>query len=466
MSARAALAIARREFLDRWLLVPLGLFLGAWPIMIASTLGRKNPPLPEPEDPVAVVISAAYWTIFVLLSAVVLGFSIAGRDLGERRLGFYLARPVHWLSLGLGQALALVALVVASAVAVTLPLLAHLLTVDAHLAGAQRFLLRAMAEPGRFVVAVVAPSVAVVALAAMLGAWSGVSARVRSRWFVFDLVGLAALGLLVRQALTRLAEEGAYFRFTAEFVAVVAGTGALCLALGQAAQLAWGRGDPTRAHRAFVLTAWPLTLVSALIGTVHLERTLAGGQQEVRSASSPDGRWEWVLRDKASWLFGRTTFLRRTDGSRVERLGSDWPAVPVFSADSRRAAWVEWHLPTGEGTVVVVDLGGEAITRLGSFRAPRTSWGRAVAFSPHADHLVVVDGVRVRIHPLEPGGRDLEMSLPEPAGHVHALRFLDTGTLCLRAAPVRRARALDYRLDPGAGSVTLIPPGVADPCAR
>lgn len=464
MSARAVVAIARREFRERWLLVPLGLVVGVWPLAIAVTLGRENPPLPQPEDPVAVVISIVYWAIFVLLSAFVVGFSIAGRDLGERRLGFYFARPVAWPSLCLGQGLALVALIAASTVAVMVPLLASLLAVDAHRAAAQRFLWRAVAEPDRFFAAFLAPNGTLVALAAMLGVLCGISGRIRSRWFAVDLLGLAALGLLVRHAAIRLAEESAFPRFEPEPVAVVAGVIALSLASGQAAQLAWGRGEPTRAHRAFAVTAWPLLVGSALIGTVQLERTLAGGQQVVRSATSPDGRWEWVLHDKASWLFGRTTFLRRTDGSHVERLGSDWATVPVFSADSQRAAWVEYHLPTRDGALEVVDLGEVAITRLGTFPHPRTSWGRTVALSPGGDRVAVVDGLRVRVHALEPGARDRELALLQPAGLVHHFRFLDADTLCLRAAPVRQARAIDYRLVPETGAVIVVAPGTVDPC--
>lgn len=464
MNARAALAIARREFGDRWLLVPLGLVVGVWPIAIAATLGRENPPLPQPDDPVAVVISILYWAIFVLLSAFVGGFSIAGRDLGERRLGFWFSRPVAWPTLGLGQGLALVGLIAASTVAVTLPLLASLLAVDAQRAAAQRFLWRAVAEPGRFFAAFLAPNGTLVALAAMLGVLCGVSGRIRSRWFVVDLLGLAALGLLVRHAAIRLAAEGAFLSFTPEFVTVVAGVIALSLALAHAAQLAWGRAEPTRAHRAFVLTAWPLLVASALIGALHLETALLSGQQVVRSATSPDGRWEWVAREKASWLLGRTAFLRRTDGSRVERLGSDWGTVPVFSADSRRAAWVEYRLASHDGAVVVVSLGESAITRLGTFPHPRTSWGRTVALSPGGDRVAVVDGLRVRVHALQPHGRDVELALPQPAGHVHHVRFLDAETLCLRAAPVRHGRAFAYRLVPVTGAASLVRPGADDPC--
>lgn len=465
MSTRAALAVARREFADRWLLVPLGLVVGAWPITIAATLGRENPPLPRPDDPLAVVICLVYWAIFVLLSTFVAGFSIAGRDLGERRLGFWFARPVAWPSLALGQGLALVALVAASTVAVIAPLLASLLGVEAHRAAALRFVGRAAADPGRFVTHVLAPNGAVIALAAMLGALCGVSGRLRSRWFTVDLLGLAALGLLVRHAAIRLAEESAYLRATPQLVVVVALAIAFSLALGHLAQLAWGRGEPVRAHRAFVVTAWPLLVTSALIGTFQLERALVGGPQVVQSVTSPDGRWEWIVRQKASWLLGRTAFLRRTDGTHVERLGSDWGTVPVFSADSRQAAWVEYRLPPRDGAVVVVTLGDTGIVRGGHFPSPRTSWGRTVALSPRGERVAVVDGRQVRVHGLGSEGRDVALTLQEPAGLVHDFRFFDADTLCLRAAPVRQARAIDYRLVPDTGAVIVVAPGAADPCA-
>lgn len=464
MSARAALAIARREFLDRWLLVPFAFFVGVWPILIASTLGRENPPLPRPEEPVAVVISIVYWAIFALVAAGVVGFSIGGRDLAERRLGFYFARPVPWPSVFCGQWLAAAALLALSIAVATLPLTLSLLGVEGRRGAVIEWGRHVVEAPLQFLVSGPVVTVAVLALVVALGAGLfGVAFRVRSRWLGVDLIGLLALGALALHVARRLEAESSFLRFTPGFVALTCGCAAFAFAAGLASALARGRGDALHAHRAFSLATWPLVAVLAALGLWRLEVALEGTSDASRmllAVASPDGRWEWRVTQKASWLHGRTTFLVRADGSASRRLGSDWSTTAVFANDSRRVAWTVFSIRGQESRVVVADLGDARATPFLEFPGSSRTWGAVLAFHSGGDHLAHVDGDRVRVRALPGGEIQEERVLPLPASRVEHFRFLAADRLCLRAVHGRGARPADYHvsLAPGGG----VEPG---PCA-
>jgi hypothetical protein len=465
VSARAALAIARREFTDRWLLVPFGLFVGVWPIAIASTLGRENPPLPRPEEPLAVVISTIYWVIFGVVAAGVVGFSIGGRDLAERRLGFFFARPVSWATTAAGQSLAAATLLSLSILAAMLPLTLSLLGVEGRRGAVLEWGRHVAEAPLQFLLRGPVVTLAVLALVVAAGAGLfGIAFRVRSRWLALDLAGLLAVVALALHLAARLEAESAFFRFTPGFVALTCGSAALALAGGLASALARGRGDAQRAHRAFSLATWPVLALFAALGLWRVEAALLGdpAAPSIRSVASPDGRWEWRVSEKASWLWGRTVFLVRTDGGAAHRIGSDWLTTAVFSEDSRRIAWTGNSLQ-GEGhSVVVLELGPGAPRTLLTFPGSQRSFGAVLAFTPAGDRLVHVDGDRIRLRKLDGSGVE-ERELPAPAVRVELVRFQSQDRLCLRATHGRGSRVRDYEvsLAPGGG----VEPGECRPAS-
>jgi hypothetical protein len=451
---RAVAAIAGREFRERWLLLPTALFVGVAPV------GLANWYLPAAQVAERDAVGALYIVTFSLLAAGLVGASLAGRDLVDRRLGFYLARPVGWVTLLSGQGVAAGALLLCAVVLVILPSALTSPELGSRIAG----------SPLAFATGPLAANLGVLALVTGLSAGLfGIAFRVRSRWLLVDLLGLAVLAALARHALLRLEAESSYPHFTTDHVVVVCATAGLPFALGLAAQLACGRGDPIRAHRAFSLTVWSLLLALGMLGLVVLEQALAGGidrplwQSARTTVVSPDRRWEWVVTEKASWLLGRTAFLRRTDGTRVERVGSNWSTAPVFSADSRRVAWTEFWPATGDGDVVVVDLGDAGFRRVGTLPRPR-AWGQALALSPDGAWLAVVDVDGLRVHALERGADVAKLALAEPARQVARAYFLDADTVCLRALPARRARAADYRIEVASAVVTPLVAGAPDAC--
>ncbi|MCL4821992.1 MAG: hypothetical protein KJ067_22930 [Vicinamibacteria bacterium] len=455
MSARAALAIARREFMDRWLLIPVTLVAGFGPNLLAALGRRQIPPLPRPEEPLAVVISGVAATVFAMAVAVLLGTSVGGRDLVERRLGFYFARPVGWRSVLLGQALAIASLLALSTLVGLLPLATTLLQVEGHRAAAFAVLRHAAGEPLQFLLRGPAVTVAVLSLLTALSAGLfGIAFRVRSRWLVLDLAGLLALVGFGLHVAARLEAESAFPRFTPEFLGVVCGSATLAFVAGLGSALAHGRGDAIRAHRGFSAAAWPLLALFAMLGLWRLEAALRGdpAAPSIRSIASPDGRWQWKVSEKEPWLWGRTAFLVRTDGSVAVRIGSDWLTTAVFSSDSRRVAWTNHSLQGDASRVVAMSLGDVAPTTQLTFPGSHRSFGAVLAFSPAGDRLAHVDGDRVRLHRWDGSGVE-ERLLPLPATRVEHLRFSSEDRLCLRADHGRGARVRDYQvsLAPGGG---------------
>lgn len=394
---RAFLALVIFEIRERKALLAAAVVASILPVLapiLAST--GKNPP----ED----IREVAMWVMvgcLVPLFALLLGVTFIGRDLSEKRMGFYFAQPLSGWNIWFGKFTAVVVLVLGTQVLIVLP--TTLLSPDPMQLLAEGWIVEFPIAKWLAPLVLWVLPVAIVLVAHALGiVW-----RARSAWLVVDLVaGVAAL-------------VGAWFALSpfVPNIAPVAGfIGGLSLVpwvlaglvIGGAAQVAAGRVDPRRCHRMLTLTFWPVVLSAVAM--------VAGWSWWVRAASPDDlnrihnvatGSGDWIAvvgqsRGRADY---RPRFLLNTADGRWMAAGTGelwyFGSRVDFSADMSRAVWAVRD-GLGDWTVMTVDLGvAEPRPRsTGVVVKPRID---DLAVSGNGDRFAVIQGRTVSVFAGESG---------------------------------------------------------------
>jgi hypothetical protein len=409
---RGFAAILRREVFERRLLALLALALG----LIAGLL----PLLPGVRPGGTAVadlqggMALGFALLLTVILAVLLGGSIVAGDLAERRLGFYFSRPLPGWAIWGGKMAAALALIFGGGVLVLVP--AVLLGGNLNLDGIWGL--------GN-VLSVTGPSLVItwaVGLVLVLGAAHAASVIVRARspWALLDLAALAVVAGLVWGALRRLKLEGAMLRvvrFQAERPGIVVwmelallAAVLLALAVAGALQVVRGRTDLRRAHRVLSQGLWGMLLAAALAFVGFTAWVVAAGPgdllgfSEVLAAPAAARTGHWIAFDgpavrrpgyNPSFLYdldtGRAIHARFALLSYFNFFGrTDTPVG--FSADGRRAVWLEYDGTAFEGAVAVfrldLDRPGAAPVRTPVvFRYPP----RGFALSPDGRRVAVYE---------------------------------------------------------------------------
>lgn len=375
-----------REIAERRLLLAAGLFLGLVPIVLPWLPGIPARFSPE-EIRVAATIGLA--ALFGSATLLILGSTIVGRDLSEKRLGFYFSRPIKSWVLWLSRITAALALVLVSVTLIVTPTSivdagSWLETLWERDSGAAwPFLLQAESRGMPFNEGPMyseTPDTLPPALAAAFGGLTillllvlthAVSSMVRGRnlWVLADLAGLAVVLGLVWNARDVLVREQALGALVwAERLLPLSILVALVVAGG--VQLAGGRIDLLRGHRYLSATLWPSLIVITLAFGAYsrwvASSTIDDLEVLTRFHSAPGEQWLMVggpVRHRAG---ARAAFLleavlpeggQRNTAGRVAlkerkpievRLGnlSAARAWLAFSPDGGTAVWARC-----EGTV-------------------------------------------------------------------------------------------------------------------
>lgn len=376
---KTMIALLRHEIAERRLIAAAGLLLGLVPLALPFLPNVPRQPAEDLRGGTALILAG-------LLSgalALGLGATVVGRDLGERRLGFFFARPLPGWAIWGGKMAAALALAWGAGLLVLLP---ALLLGDLS-----------RAELGRLVVVGALAVLVLVPLAHAVG----VLLRARSAWLLLDLIGLATIGVAALAILDALGRAGAM----SAFWNVAWGLGAALFAALVAAgllQIARGRTDLRRGHRFLSLTLWSVLLVAVL--------TLAGAARWVIAAplsslaeigsvsAAPAGSWIAVsgyAAHRGDYWPAYLVDLRHGAGHRIPLISVNgrWWQPPVFSEDGRRAVWVE--AGRGRYELVVADLADGVYRRRSSrlFNAQLSS----LTLSPAGDRLATYGRGRVLV---------------------------------------------------------------------
>jgi len=269
--------------------------------------------------------------VFVALAfaaglSISLGSSVLSREIANRRIGFFFARPISSAAIWGGKLAGSAAVAAGAAALVLLP---------SFLVNRARF----SREIGSIFLASIALAVAV-------------------------LLPIAhALGIVFRSRLPRLGADLALFVLAAAAVALTsrwligetafdtwrrAAIALACLLLGAVvaagfAAVARGRADIQEAHRALSRLLWPVALGATALFAAYAKWIVSVGPGDLAwiwVSPAPRGDWATISGRAPSSAGDNALFLLKTSTGEFVRLKNGY-ARPVFSADGRAAVWLE-----------------------------------------------------------------------------------------------------------------------------
>ncbi len=363
---RAFAAILQREVFERRLVVVLALALGLIAVVVPLVPGVQPGGMTPADLQGGVALGLA--SLLTALLAIFLGGSVVAGDLAERRLGFYFSRPLPGWAIWAGKLGAAVVLILVAGLLVLAPaaLLGGNLNLDGTWGTYGTGNLLNVTGPGVFA----AWALALLVLLLVSHAVS-VIVRARSPWALLDLAALGVCGGLAGWAVRRLVFEGVSFRVLSWslkaddrfgiatwmdlglFLAVL-----LALAVAGARQVVHGRTDLRLSHRVLSQGLWGGLLAAVLLFVGLTAWVLAAKPGDLRgvfeAAASPGRPGEhWIaFNGPAAWRPGYDPgFLYDLDSGRTFRIrsglvsyGVSYATNPLvrFSADGRRAVWLEY----------------------------------------------------------------------------------------------------------------------------
>jgi hypothetical protein len=353
---RGFVAVFEREIVERRLLPLAALALGI--VALAAPLLPGMPAASPSEVRSGVALGLAL--IVSLVLAMALGGSVIARDLGERRLGFYFARPLSGAAIWAGKLAAAAVLAAGAGALVLLPV--SLLGEIPDPSGYWGSFNTGGAALGRLGLSTA--WLGVILLAVLVSHTAGVILRSRSPWLLLDLAALSvtvAIGWTCLEILTR---DGAGFsigfrpgasrafpvlQYVEGMVAVVT---LLALAAAGAAQVIRGRTDLRRGHRILSVILWSALLPAALVLVGYTRWFESPSPEDLVSVegvvAAPAGPWIALYGQAAHRGGYLPGFLLDAGSGRFVRAGfgvGSWdrgqPARVRFSADGTQAAWLE-----------------------------------------------------------------------------------------------------------------------------
>jgi hypothetical protein len=407
---RGFLAVARREIAER---------RSVWPAAaVLSLLPFLAPLLPVwrrfGAQEVRLYTAAFFAVAFAAALSLLLGASTIGRDLSERRLGFYFARPIGSAAIWAGKLAGVWLQVVLAATIILAP--AGLFDFSAWW--------RETRSGGLVGDVAIAFACAVVIFLA-LGNVVSLAFRSRSVWVAGDLAGLALWTLSMWSAARPLLFAHApVLTLRVALAALAAGSAALLAAGG--AQVAVGRVDVVRGGRARFAVLW--VLLFALAGLVFgyarwLLSPAPGDLREIGvEAAAPRGSWITIEGFARGRVDLRASLFYDGASGRFVRAGSTRDGAIAFSGDGTAAAWTERSTLDAQGPqdVWICRFGAGEIRRV---RTPISTKVWNIAMSPNGSRLAVMEEKTISVFDV-PSGRLLASAETDSARHYLRTVFL------------------------------------------
>ncbi|MGA9750632.1 MAG: hypothetical protein WBS54_02470 [Acidobacteriota bacterium] len=396
---RGFTAVLSRELGLRKAIWAAALVAGLLPFLLAALPGMTYG-YAEVRDASALAIAVGAGELLAL----VLGATVLGRELTERRLSFDFARPIGGLAIWAARMGAVLILSLGSALVILLP---------ATLAGGGFVTLLTGATvrpetpwylpapgPLGMILLYVLNVLFLAALAHVLGALG----RSRSPWLLLDAALFVAIGLVVFLAGRGLYRQDAFLGLAAGGLGCAVLLVTTLLAAG-AAQVIHGRTDPRAGHRALSTTLWSLCAVGAL-GFAGYARWYThvspADLANIQSAQvSPGGQWISVWGGARHRSDLSPDFLYNpTTGASLRLNIQWWGDAPAFSEDGSRAAWVAGR---DRREIMTAGLGAaQPVAAKTGIEVAGLDW--RLALSPSGRRLAVLSDGTLSVYELA-GGR-------------------------------------------------------------
>lgn len=413
---KGLLAVLGRELAEWRLLFLVALVLGLFPLALTWLPNPGGLDSADVRDGMALGLAVIVSGVLAFL----LGSSVLARDLSERRLGFYFARPLSGMAIWAGKMLGAVILCLGAGTLVLLPTV---------LAGGN------VTPAGRWGLSDTSGTLTlVVGILLLLVVAHAVSVMVRSRslWLALDLIALAVLAAVVLACQISLLGDGAVgpwgrMEITLIWVSLAAA------AIAGLVQVVRGRTDLQRGHRLLSLTLWSLLGVGALAGAAYTRWVLGVNPRDLVGfhvlLPAPAGSWIAVSGEAAGRHGYAPDFLFDLASGRFVRIDGDVYRFglrnPAFSRDGSRAVWLS--MPSRDGAVLsILDLRRpEAVPVRTSISYPE--WPESLVVSPDGSRVAALWPDRVSVDDLQTGR--MLVSQPLQADSDDQLRFAAPGRL-------------------------------------
>lgn len=372
------LVIAAREVRERILVFTIAAYVAALPFAILwlGPSARRG----EASHMIGAVGSVTAFN-FALALAIMFGTTMVVRDLAEKRLSFYFARPVAGTSIWFGKLLGAATVIAGSFAIIFVPsLVAGWRTWHAGMA---------MAPQG------------IVALAAFVSFFSlllfhAVATMVRSRSAIaaVDLVAAAVTGLVVWRLGSMVLQAGAT-ALAGTMARVLAVAIALILVAGGAWQVSRGRADLRRSHVELSKFIWTAAAAMLMLFAAYVAWLFSAVPSDLTTlAADQSPRGDRVM------LYGKTRFRGDYEPRFVldARSGrwTAWPGqAPEFTRDGA-VAFAYGLQPAGRMELIVQRLGRDGKPR----HTGITNVGNVVFTNDHA-RLAVLDGNGISVHEID-----------------------------------------------------------------
>lgn len=319
----STLAVASRELRERSRLFLVAAALAVVPFIAAAVPAARG------QRSLAVASVAMYlMAIFGCGVALTLGISTIGRELSEKRLSFYFARPISSTALWAGK--------LASALLTSLAVMA-IIAVPAMLAARDAW---RIAE-GNLVAKLTVVGCVVLFL---VGHAMSTVVRSRSALLALDFVLLVAAALLVVSIVKPILAGGG-MDAALRLISGIAVAIVLILATVPVVQLARGRVDARRNHAALSSAFWAAAGVVLLVATgiaLWIVRAPISSLREIGTlVQSPDGRHVMVNGITANRGGYHASFVADTKSGTSERSPMLPFSGPTLSRDGSTVATIE-----------------------------------------------------------------------------------------------------------------------------
>lgn len=271
------LIIAAREIRERTLVLMVAAFSAVVPFIVLNLPGSRRTGGMEMIGAVGTVGAVS----FTIAMAFILGASILGRELTERRLSFYFARPVNASAIWFGKLLAAIVLLGCSFAIIFVP---------SMLAGRSTWERALNVGPGRVVVFTAVVTFTLFLISHALST----AVRSRSGFAGLDLAGVVIAGAAAWVILTSLLHALAVQLAKAVSLTLLAGLIVSLIGAG-AWQLSRGRADSRRSHLEMSKFFWTALAVVLVVVGVYTAWVFAADvddlREDVDGIQSSSGQW-------------------------------------------------------------------------------------------------------------------------------------------------------------------------------
>lgn len=400
---RGTLIVAARELRERRTILIAALVAGLLPFATALVPWIRGRSPGEARDLMALILAVS----FCLGTALLLGATVVGRDLVERRLGFDFSRPLGGLAIWGGRFLA--ALVLAA-------LVLAIVLLPATVAGGGLVTYRSW----NLLPTVLATLGALVLLLIPLSHAVSLAFRSRGGWLGVDLVS-AVIVFLVGAIASRRLVLGFAMQDLRSSLAALGLVAIAALWIASAVQVAAGRTDLGRGHRLLSMTLWAILLVGVLGFDGYTRWVVSAEPLDLLAADAdPALRGSWVAVSGPARGRGdyKPAFLLDAASGRFMKLGPATIYTPrvEFATDGKHAAWLRSGGPK-DASVSILTMNLEHPED--GPQDPRLSFSDKFlqfALSPDGDRIAVLQEELVSVYEL-PSGRILaSVRLPAAGG--------------------------------------------------